>query len=168
MEYIVFSVLAVCAYLSLRAFSFAITHVSMYNYRVQECVERILEQQKACDLMNAAYQFFVMSVTACMVAEGVMLMLDASFMKQFNLVSFVVVTLSYVAFFVLKIKLEVKHGLRNFYNDMVDYRARQKVVTEDNDHEVSFIMSYRKTMNHKVKMNLWYVAFLALFLSQLL
>ena len=51
---------------------------------------------------------------------------------------------------------------------MVDYRARQDVVTQDNGHEVSFIMSYRKTMNHKVKMNLWYVAFLALFLSQLL
>lgn len=168
MEYIVLSVLAVCVYFFLRSFSFAMTHVSMYNYRDGECIERILKQQKACDLVNAAYQFFVMSVTACMVAEGIMLLLDATFIKQFNIVSLAVATVGYIAFFALKIRTETKHGLRNFYNDMVDYRARQEVVTQDNDHEVSFIMSYRKTMNHKVKMNLWYVAFLALFLSQLL
>lgn len=59
-------------------------------------------------------------------------------------------------------------GLRNFCNDMVGYHARHKVVTEENDNEVSIIMGYRKTRMHKTKMNLWYVAFFVLDLLQLL
>ena len=44
---------------------------------------------------------------------------------------------------------------------MIDYRSKQKVVTEDNDDEVSFIRSYRKVMKHKRDMNILYLMSLA-------
>ena len=44
---------------------------------------------------------------------------------------------------------------------MIDYRSKQKVVTQDNDDEVSFIRSYRKVMKHKRDMNILYLISLA-------
>ena len=63
-----------------------------------------------------------------------------------------------------KYKLELKYDLRNFYNHMTYYRSLQKVVTEDNDHEVSFIRGYEKTKKHKAYVNLWYSVYLMLLL----
>ena len=44
---------------------------------------------------------------------------------------------------------------------MIDYRSKQKVLTEDNDNEVSFIKSYEKVMKHKRNVNILYLMSLA-------
>ena len=44
---------------------------------------------------------------------------------------------------------------------MIDYRSKQKVVTQDNDNEVTFIRSYQKVMKHKRNINILYLAALA-------
>ena len=46
-------------------------------------------------------------------------------------------------------------------NHMIDYRSKQKVVTEDNDYEVTFIRSYQKVMKHKRNIIILYLASLA-------
>ena len=168
MEYFVLSLFVLCAYFSLRAFSFAMTHISMYNYRAYECIERIVKQQKVCDLLNAVYQVFVMMVSMFFTIECILRFFNVNFVSTFYITCFLAITICFATYFILRVKMEVKYDLCNFYNHMIDYRAKQKVVTEDNDYEVSFIMSYRKTMNHKTKMNLWYVAFLAVQLYVLL
>ena len=36
----------------------------------------------------------------------------------------------------------------SFYNNMVDYRSKQEVVTKDNDDEVDFLRTYRRVKKH--------------------
>ena len=44
---------------------------------------------------------------------------------------------------------------------MIDYRSKQKVVTQDNDNEVTYIRSYQKVMKHKRNINILYLVSLA-------
>ena len=161
MKYILLLIFCLSAYFSLRSLSFAATHIYMHNYRVKECIERILEQQKACDLLNAVYQFFVMLVSMYFAVEGILLLINKNFVKSFDITFFIAISICYITYFILRLKMETKHNLCNFYNHMIDYRSKQKVVTEDNDDEVSFIRSYRKVMKHKRDMNILYLMSLA-------
>ena len=161
MKYIVLLFFCLSIYFFLRALSFVLTYISMYNYRVKECIERILGQQKACDLLNAVYQFFVMLVSMYFAVEGILLLINKNFVKSFDITFFIAISICYITYFILRLKMETKHNLCNFYNHMIDYRSKQKVVTQDNDDEVSFIRSYRKVMKHKRDMNILYLISLA-------
>lgn len=161
MKYFVLFVFCLSVYFFLRSLSFLIMYVDIYNYRVKMCIERILGQQKACDLLNAVYQFFVMLVSLYFAVECFLLFFDISSVMVFNVVSFVAITIAYTSYFVLRFKMETSHDLCNFYNHMIDYRSKQEVVTEDNDNEVSFIRAYRKVMKHKRDMNILYLMSLA-------
>lgn len=161
MKYFVLFVFCLSVCFFLRALSFVLTYISMYNYRVKECIERIRHQQKACDLLNAVYQFFVMLVSLYFAVECFLLFFDISSVMVFNVASFVAITIAHTSYFVLRFKMETSHDLCNFYNNMIDYRSKQKVVTKDNDNEVSFIRSYRKVMKHKRNMNILYLMSLA-------
>jgi hypothetical protein len=144
------------------------TYIKIYGYRDKECIERIRRQQKACDILSASYHIFVIIITLCLSAGAVLRMLDVDFIQIYDIASLIVISICFVVFFVLKYKLEFKYDLRNFYNHMTYYRSLQKVVTEDNDHEVSFIRGYEKTKKHKAYVNLWYVVSLTLFMYELL
>lgn len=168
MRTVVFLVLCLSLFLFLRSLSFAMTYISIYAYRDRECIERIRRQQKACDILNASYHIFVIIITTCISSGAVLRMFDVDFVQTYGIASLIVISICFVLFFVLKYKLEFKYDLRNFYNHMTYYRSLQKVVTEDNDHEVSFIRGYEKTMKHKIYANLWYVASLTLFMYELL
>lgn len=161
MKYILLLIFCLSAYFFLRSLSFAATHIYMHNYRVKECIERILEQLKACDLLNAVYQVFVMLVSMYFAVECILLFFNINLAKIFNIAFFAAITICYFTYPILRIKMEVKYSLCNFYNHMIDYRSKQKVVTEDNDDEVSFIRSYRKVMKHKRDMNILYLMSLA-------
>ena len=164
MRTVLFLILCLSLFLSLRSLSFAMTYISIYGYRDKECIERIRRQQKACDVMNASYHIFVIIITMCLSAGAIMRMFDVGFVQTFDIASSVVISVCFVVFFVLKYKLELKYDLRNFYNHMTYYRSLQKVVTEDNDHEVSFIRGYEKAMKHKTYVSLWYSVYLMLLL----
>ena len=161
MKYFVLFVFCLSVYFFLRSLSFLIMYVDIYNYRIKMCIERIVKQQKACDLLNAVYQFFVMLVSLYFAVECFLLFFDISSVMIFNVVSFVAITIAHTSYFVLRFKMETDHDLCNFYNHMIDYRSKQKVVTKDNDNEVSFIRAYRKVMKHKRDMNILYLMSLA-------
>jgi hypothetical protein len=168
MNSIILLILCLSLFLSLRSLSFAMTYISIYGYRDRECIERIRHQQKACDILNASYHIFVIVTTMCLSAGAIMRMFDVGFVQTFDIASSVVISVCFVVFFVLKYKLEFKYDLRNFYNHMTYYRSLQKVVTEDNDHEVSFIRGYEKTMKHKIYANLCFLTyFIFLLLSKI-
>ena len=164
MKTVIFLILCLSLFLCLRSLSFAMTYISIYGYRDKECIERIRRQQKACDVLNASYHIFVIVTTMCLSAGAIMRMFDVGIVQTFDIASSVVISVCFVVFFVLKYKLELKYDLRNFYNHMTYYRSLQKVVTEDNDHEVSFIRGYEKTMKHKTYVSLWYSVYLMLLL----
>ena len=161
MKCFVLFVFCLSVYFFLRSLSFLIMYVDIYNYRIKMCIERIVKQQKACDLLNAVYQFFVMLVSLYFAVECFLLFFDISSVMVFNVASFVAITIAYTSYFVLRFKMETGHDLCNFYNHMIDYRSKQEVVTEDNDNEVSFIRAYRKVMKHKRDMNILYLMSLA-------
>ena len=164
MRTVAFLVLCLSLFLSLRSLSFAMTYISIYGYRDKECIERIRRQQKACDVLNASYHIFVIIITMCLSAGAIMRMFDVDFVQIYDIASLIVISVCFAVFFALKYRLELKYDLRNFYNHMTYYRSLQKVVTEDNDHEVSFIRGYEKTMKHKTYVSLWYSVYLMLLL----
>ena len=137
-----------------------LTHSSMYSYRDESCVPRILEQQKACDLLNSAYEVMLMIIYLCLILKSSMMLLDVVVSDTFDIASMAVITGCYAVFSVLRSKMEIKHGLRNFYNHMLAYRERQEVVTKDNDDEVTFILAYRKTISHIRNINICYIVYL--------
>ena len=164
MRTVLFLILCLSLFLFLRSLSFAMTYISIYGYRDKECIERIRRQQKACDVLNASYHIFVIVTTMCLSAGAIMRMFDVGFVQTFDIASSVVISLCFVVFFVLKYRLELKYDLRNFYIHLTYYRSLLKIVTEDNDHEVSFIRGYKKAMKHKTYVSLWYSVYLMLLL----
>lgn len=164
MRTVLFLILCLSLFLSLSSLSFAMTYISIYGYRDKECIERIRRQQKACDVLNASYHIFVIIINMCLSAGAVLRMLDVDFIQIYDIASLIVISICFVVFFALKYRLELKYDLRNFYNHMTYYRSLQKVVTEDNDHEVSFIIGYEKTKKHKTYVSLWYSVYLMLLL----
>ena len=161
MKYLLISIFCLSVYFLLRAFSFLLMHIDLYNHRDTMCIERIVKQQKACDLLNAVYQTFVMLVFTYFTVECVLLGVNMSSIRVFSIVSIIAISICYIAYFVLGFKMETKHHLGNFYNHMIVYRSKQKVVTQDNDNEVRFIRSYQKVMKHKRNINILYIASLA-------
>ena len=161
MKYLLISIFCLSVYSLLKALSFVVTHIDLYNHRDTMCIERIVKQQKACDLLNAVYQTFVMLVFTYFAVECVLLGVNMSSIRVFSIVSIIAISICYIAYFVLGFKMETKHHLGNFYNHMIVYRSKQKVVTQDNDNEVRFIRSYQKVMKHKRNINILYIASLA-------
>ena len=164
MKYLLISIFCLSVYFILKALSFVVRYIDLYNYRDTMCIERIVKQQKACDLLNSVYQAFVMLVSIYFAVECVQLGVNMSSIRVFNIMSIIAISICYIAYFILRIKMETKYHLGNFYNHMIDYRSKQKVVTRDNDYEVTFINSYQKVMKHKRNIIILYLASLAAFL----
>ena len=161
MKYLLISIFCLSVYSLLKALSFVVTHIDLYNHRDTMCIERIVKQQKACDLLNTVYQAYVMLVSTYFAVESVLLGVNMSSIRVFSIVSIIAISIVYITYFVLRFKMETKYHLGNFYNHMIDYRSKQKVVTRDNDNEVTFIRSYQKVMKHKRNINILYLASLA-------
>ena len=161
MNYFILSLLLVSGCMMARAFSFGMIHATMYGYRKSECIERIVNEQKACDFINATYQF-VVTIINFFIFFGCLFKTYA--IETYNIVALAIISILYVVFFIIKNRLLIRYNLPNFYNDMVDYRSKQKVVTTDNDNEVDFIRSYQKTIYQKQKMNIWFIISLIIFL----
>ena len=131
------------------------------------CIERIVKQQKACDLLNTVYQAFVVLISLHFAIECLQLFFNMGSIRMFNIASIIAISICYITYFILRFKMETEYHLDNFYNHMIDYRSKQKVVTQDNDNEVTFIRSYKKVMKHKRNINILYLVSLAtlLFMS---
>ena len=125
------------------------------------CIERIVKQQKACDLLNTVYQMFVALVSLHIAIECLQMNFNENSIRESNIGSIITISICYITYFILRFRMEAKYQLGNFYNHMIDYRSKQKVVTRDNDNEVTFIRSYQKVMKHKRNINILYLASLA-------
>ena len=161
MKHLLISIFCLSVYFLLRALSFLTTHIHLYSCRETICIERIVKQQKACDLLNTVYQAFVVSISLHFAIECLQLYFNMNSIIMFNIASIIAISICYISYFVLRYKMETKYNLGNFYNHMIDYRSKQKVVTPDNDNEVTFIRSYKKVMKHKRNINIMYLVSLA-------
>ena len=167
MKHLLISIFCLSVYFLLRALSFLTTHIHLYSCRETICIERIVKQQKACDLLNTVYQAFVVLISLHFAIECLQLCFGMNSIRVFNIGSITTISIVYITYFILRFKMETEYHLDNFYNHMIDYRSKQKVVTQDNDNEVTFIRSYKKVMKHKRNFIILYLVSLAtlLFMS---
>ena len=167
MKYLLISIFCLSVYFLLRALSFLTTHIHLYSCRETICIERIVKQQKACDLLNTVYQAFVVLISLHFAIECLQLCFGMNSIRVFNIGSITTISIVYITYCILRFKMEMKYHLGNFYSHMIDYRSKQKVVTQDNDNEVTFIRSYKKVMKHKRNFIILYLVSLAtlLFMS---
>ena len=161
MKYLLISIFCLSVYFLLRALSFLATYIHLFSYREIMCIERIVKQQKACDQLNTVYQAFVMSVSIHFAIESILLLFNTNSIRVFNIGSIITISIVYITYCILRFKMETKYNLGDFYNNMIDYRSKQKVVTRDNDNEVTFIRNYQKVMKHKRNIIILYLASLA-------
>lgn len=167
MKFLLTSIFCLSVFFVLKAFSFLATHIHLYSCREAICIERIAKQQKACDILNAVHQVFVMLVCLYLAVVCMQLLFNLHSIMVINIVSIIVISLCYITYFVLRFKMETKYHLGNFYSNMIYYRLKQEVVTEDNDYEVTYIRSYKKVMNHKRSINILFLIAIATLLYRI-
>ena len=167
MKFLLTSIFCLSVFFVLKALSYLATHIHLYSCREVICIERIAKQQKACDLLNALHQVFVMLVCLYLAVVCMQLLFNLHSIMVTNIVSIIVISLCYITYFVLRFKMETKYHLGNFYSNMIYYRLNQEVVTEDNDYEVTYIRSYKKVMNHKRSINILFLMAIATLLYRI-
>lgn len=167
MKYLLISIFCLSVYSLLKALSFVVTHIDLYNHRDTMCIERIVKQQKACDLLNTVYQAFVVLISLHFAIECLQLCFGMNSIRVFNIGSITTISIVYITYFILRFKMETKYHLGNFYSNMIYYRLKQEVVTEDNDYEVTYIRSYKKVMNHKRSINILFLIAIATLLYRI-
>ena len=168
MKYLLISIFCLSVYFLLRALSFLTTHIHLYSCRETICIERIVKQQKACDLLNTVYQAFVVLISLHFAIECLQLCFGMNSIRVFNIGSITTISIVYITYCILRFKMETKYNLGDFYNHMIDYRSKQKVVTQDNDNEVTYIRSYQKVMKHNRNIEILYLVSIATLLYILL
>lgn len=143
-----------------RALSFSVIAWEMYTLREGMCIKRIVHEQKTCDFLIGFYHFLVVLIGLwLMIMGGWEVFHNSAIPSEISMgIPFWLLVL-FVLYFGLYIYLNIGYDLTGFYNDMVDYRSKQEVVTKDNDNEVSFIRSFKR-----VKKHIWYATVWAVLL----
>lgn len=155
-----FSLLIIClgAFILIRALSFVFMQIDFVKNCEKFCIERIAKEQKSCDKLIMAYHSFIMCVGTWISIIGFALLFKMNNFFIINIICFIILFIAYNIYFFLKQKYLIGNDLPNFYNNMIDYRSKQKVVTKDNDNEVNFIRSYRKIQKHFYFINFWMIS----------
>lgn len=140
------------AIIACRAMSFAAIQLEMFTIRKTMCIERIVHEQRACDFLVTVYHILVTLFGFWLMLFGGWEVFRESIppVELTIAVPFLLVVL-FGTYQTLRLYLDSGYDLSGFYEDMVAYRKKQEVVTDDNDNEVSFLRTYRRVKKHR-----WY------------
>lgn len=142
--------LVVGALLICRSLSFAYMYAALYVDRNSWCIPRLVKQQKAADLINAMYYFFVALMGMWIFAYGGSLILTKTptplFVKHFFPSVLFFLWIMYLAIFHA---IDCQMGMMETFNAVVADRAKQEVYTEDNDHEVNLIRGVKRAVKER-------------------
>jgi hypothetical protein len=158
MEVAIALMLVVSGYLTIRKFQWIDIYVFDYQYHRDTCIERIKQPQITCDAVCVLHSVFI-----TLYWLGIFLLcllhlvfkVSPSTLDVVAIVLFAINVCLYVAHLLVRRILYARHGIKAFYDDMVAYRAKQKVVTEDNDYEVSFLRTYRESDSNTLYSHFW-------------
>jgi hypothetical protein len=140
----------ICKYLS-----FAITKWYVFSLRDSICIERLRKEQKCGDIIIATYNS---TVTLICIWVSVLLFCSTKSPQLSPIVLNTTTGILVGVLFSLSIMQYVlikKYSLDTLYNTIVDYRSRQKVVTEDNDYEVQYIRTFREILKEERYVIAW-------------
>ena len=144
------------ALLFCRSFSFVVMQSSLYADRDSWCLPRLVKQQKSTDLMTVLYNL-------CVTFIGIWLCIYASWYifstKEIPMIVRVICPIILLVLFciyhAISYILNRKYGTMLLYDEVVNYRKKQDVVTQDNDYEVNFIKGVRRTIKEKQRSICW-------------
>ena len=150
--------LIISGYLTVRKLKWIYIYAFDYKYHRDTCIERIKQSQLTCDAICVLHSFFITFYWA-----GIFLLcllhlvfkVSPSTLDVVAIVLFAINVCLYVAHLLVRRILYARHGTKAFYDDMVAYRAKQKVVTADNDYEVSFLRTYRESDSNTLYSHFW-------------
>ena len=158
MEVAIACMLVISGYLTIRKFKWIDVYVFDYKYHRDTCIERIKQPQLTCDAACVVHSFFI---TFYWLGIFLLCLLHLAFkvspstLNAVAVVSFAINLCLYVAHLLVRRILYARHGTKAFYDDMVAYRAKQKVVTDDNDYEVSFLRTYLESGRYTLHSHFW-------------
>lgn len=158
MEVAIALMLVVSGYLTIRKFKWIDIYVFDYQYHRDTCIERIKQAQIMCDavcVLHAVFITFYWLGIFLLCLLHLVFKVSPSTLDVVAIVLFAINVCLYVAHLLVRRILYARHGIKAFYDDMVAYRAKQKVVTEDNDYEVSFLRTYRESDSNTLYSHFW-------------
>ena len=141
--------LLVSAFFVIRSLNGVIRQWYVYEYNKDVVIERINEKQQKVDILVGVY----LAITTLFWAYVMLLLIDTLFDVQISdniyATNAIVIICLYLCYHVLCYVFERKYGISAFYYDMIEYRKMQKVVTLDNDFEVSYIKACENYFKHR-------------------
>ena len=161
---LVFAILGV--FLTARYFSLAGTKWYLFSIRDSICIERFRQKQKVSDVIIASYN----TTAALTHLWGAIMLMSCLF--NFSISSIVLLMTSCIVCALLLLQvvcryaIDKKHALRNFYQEVVEFKRNEDVVGEDNDYEVRFIQTYDEINSERWWNAIWivYIVLLCAFL----
>ena len=160
MEVAIALMLVISGYLTIRKFKWIDIYVFDYQYHRDICIERIKQAQITCDaicVLHAVFITFYWLGIFLLCLLHLVFKVSPSTLDVVAIVSFTINVCLYVAHLLVRRILYARHGIKAFYEDMVAYRAKQKVVTDDNDYEVSFLRTYQESERNSLYSHFWMI-----------
>ena len=139
--------------------------LQIYIYRSYNCIERIAKQQDTCDksiLMCFVFMALLWIWLECLYVFSYF-KVDIN-MQVFNTIAIGVLGLTFIVFTTIKKYLMSKYEVNSSYNNLLEYRSKLEVYTEDNDYEVNFIKTYQEVKRYFRRITLYMLGALALYL----
>lgn len=136
-------------------FTSALTKWEMFSIRKFICIERLCREQKCGDAIIAVYNSII-----CFSSIWVsIILLGCATKLQISLAVLTSITLTIVSllllFFLVQYILTKTFFLDKLYHEIIDYKRKEEVITEDNDYEVRYIQTYREIEKERWYCILW-------------
>lgn len=136
------------AIIACRSLSFAIVQWDMIGYHSASCIKRIVKEQKSVDILVSLYHMAVFLFGLWLITYAIFSFGNYTIGLILQYILPLCCIFAFIVFWVFYFYFEKKYNLKAFYNNMVDYRSKQEVVTKDNDDEVDFLRTYRRVKKH--------------------
>ena len=144
-----------------RYLSFAITKWHMFSLRNLICIKRLRREQKCGDAIIASYNS-VVSINIIWISVLLFCCMAKLQIPSVALNAITGISIGLLLLFgVMRCVLNKKYSLDTLYNKIVDYKSKEEVVTEDNDHEVQYIQTFREIRKEKLYVISWAIYLLS-------
>ena len=117
------------AFITCRALSFAAIQWEMYTIREGMCIKRIVNEQKACDLLVAVYHTLISIIGIwMMIMAGWEVFTETLPPTWLTIGTPFALCIALAGYMTLRAYFDIGYDLSDFYKNMVDYRKKQLYV----------------------------------------
>ena len=163
------TVIFIGAIILCRSLSFVVMQFNLRADRELWCLPRLVKQQKAADLAIVLYHLCISLVGAWLcVYSACGIFLEKCTPFYITVMMPTVLVVFFLVYLLVLYWIDNKNSMLKTYNEVVAYRKKQKVVTQDNDHEVNFIRGAKKVVKQRRFAIVWIGFLIGMMLFQIL